>query len=968
MVEKRRRTAGRQPGKRLLAGLLCLALLSTGAAAAGGSGETAAAAETADKAAAAQEGMYDSSRPTYAQYMAQYGEAPAGETAVPIALDSYTAGDGTFSVGELDSGERALMTPAEGWVSFPFTVPAEGLYRLRITYCPLTGSGSAAVRSLAVDGETPYYEASVVELPRIWADQAMDPATDDLGNDILPMQVETPRAETVYCKSSTGRSDETLLFYLTAGAHTLTIAAEREPVALLALQWDPPETLPTYAQRAAEYAREGYPVIEQTKRLQAEDASAKSDATMYPLSDKTSPNTEPASDRYVRYNTIGGTKWQKAGQWLEWEFTVQESGLYTIAVRYKQNGKANSKVYRRLLLDGEVPFAEAEALEFPYASRFSARVLGDETNGEYRFYLTAGETHTLRLEAVTGVFSGVLEDGQQLVSELNTVYREILMITGPSPDLYRDYNFSALIPETLSKMASLTERLEALADDVRRITGWDSGSELSSIQMVTRTLQRMLEDDTTIAARFSNFRDNITALATWVLDTAAQPLELDCFVIGGGSGDIAGNGSFFQTLRFQTTQFLNSFIMDYSSLGQVGGEQKQTVTVWLQTGRDQSQIIRGLINQDFTPNTGIGVQLQLVAAGSLLPAVIAGLGPDVALQLGQGEPMNYAFRHTAADLSAMPGIDEVLARFDTQALVPFSYGDRLYALPESQSFQMLFYRKDILAELGITTEDLSTWERIRKVVIPELQKNYLDFGLLPSLTNYSMLLYQSGGALYTDDGKQSLLNSAVSVSTMDWFTKLYTEYLQPVAFDFANRFRTGEMPLAVMDFTAYNQLSVFAPEISGLWGMLPVPGTEREDGSIDRTAVLSVSACVLFEYSENKAPAWEFMRWWTSASIQTQYGKNMESIMGTAARYNSANKEAFAAVSWTGEIRQAIAEQQKTVRAVPEVPGGYYTSRYFDFAYRDVVNDGKEVRPTLNEIVLQINSEIADKREEFGLD
>ena len=957
--------------RRLIGGLsallLCFVMLPFGAAA-DAVRETGAPDSSAAAGQAAGESLYDSSQPTYAQYIAQYDAAPEGSEVIPIELERYTAGDGEFSLGTLSTGEKALFSPAAGWVRFPFSVSADGLYRLRVSYCPLEGSGSAAVRSFAVDGEEPYYEATVVELPRVWGDQVMEPAVDDLGNDILPMQTETPRPETVCCKSSTGRSDETLLFYLTKGEHTLTVSGEREPVALLALQWEPPAALLSYRQTAEEYARRGYQPVGQVKRLQAEETSAKSDATMYPLNDKTSPNTEPASDWYVRYNTIGGSKWQKAGQWLEWSFTVPESGLYTIALRYKQNVKANSTVYRRLMIDGSVPFAEAEALAFPYASRFTACVLGDAENGDYQFYLTAGTVHTLRLEAVTGVFADVLETGQQLVNDLNAVYREILMITGPSPDLYRDYSFAALIPGTLAEMTDLIGRLEALADEVRRVTGWEDGSELSSIQMVIRTLQRMTEDETTIAARFSNFRDNITALASWVLNTAVQPLELDYFVIGGQKTDIAGHGGFFENLRYQLLQFAGSFVMDYNSLGQVGGEQQKSVTVWLQTGRDQSQIIRSLINQDFTPSSGVGVRLQLVAAGSLLPAVIAGMGPDVALQLGQGEPMNYAFRHTAADLSAMPGIGEIRARFDEQALVPFSYGERLYALPESQSFQMLFYRKDILAELGITAGDLDTWESIRKVVVPELQKNYLDFGLLPTLTNFSMLLYQSGGALYSADGRQTLLSEDVSVSTFDSFTKLYTEYLQPVAFVFANRFRTGEMPLAVMDFTAYNQLSVFAPEISGLWGMLPVPGTAGADGTVDRTAVLSVSACVLFEYSEHKEDAWTFMTWWTSADVQNKYGKNMESIMGTAARYSSANKEAFASVSWTGQIRRAINAQQAHLRAIPEVPGGYYTSRYFDFAYRDIVNDNKEVRPTLNEVVLQINSEIADKREEFGLD
>ena len=43
-----------------------------------------------------------------------------------------------------------------------------------------------------------------------------------------------------------------------------------------------------------------------------------------------------------------------------------------------------------------------------------------------------------------------------------------------------------------------------------------------------------------------------------------------------------------------------------------------------------------------------------------------------------------------------------MSRFKkTVHLEPFKYGDSLYALPETQNFQMMFYRKDILKELGI---------------------------------------------------------------------------------------------------------------------------------------------------------------------------------------------------------------------------------------------------------------------------
>lgn len=69
--------------------------------------------------------------------------------------------------------------------------------------------------------------------------------------------------------------------------------------------------------------------------------------------------------------------------------------------------------------------------------------------------------------------------------------------------------------------------------------------------------------------------------------------------------------------------------------------------------------------------------------------------------------------------------------------------------------------------------------------------------------------------------------------------------------------------------------------------------------------------------------------------------------MGSAARYPTANVEAMKTIAWDRSTQEALTEQWQYVKAIPEVPGGYFTSRYFDFAFRDVVLDGKDVRETM---------------------
>ena len=62
--------------------------------------------------------------------------------------------------------------------------------------------------------------------------------------------------------------------------------------------------------------------------------------------------------------------------------------------------------------------------------------------------------------------------------------------------------------------------------------------------------------------------------------------------------------------------------------------------------------IRNLINADFTKNTGVSVELELVTSGTLLRAVAAGNAPDVALGEAINNPINLALRNAVYDLKS----------------------------------------------------------------------------------------------------------------------------------------------------------------------------------------------------------------------------------------------------------------------------------------------------------------------------
>ena len=91
--------------------------------------------------------------------------------------------------------------------------------------------------------------------------------------------------------------------------------------------------------------------------------------------------------------------------------------------------------------------------------------------------------------------------------------------------------------------------------------------------------------------------------------------------------------------------FFTSFFVDTESLGNVyEKDAAHTLQVWILTGRDQSELLKTIIDDDFTPKNGINVNLKLIAAESLLNAIMAGNGPDVVVSLYSSAPVDYALR------------------------------------------------------------------------------------------------------------------------------------------------------------------------------------------------------------------------------------------------------------------------------------------------------------------------------------
>lgn len=888
--------------------------------------------------------------------------APNAEITVNGAAYS-AATDKNLSVGTVQNESNVLLTSDQGSVTWAFSVADAGLYNIEISYFPLEGKNNPIERNIYINDEIQYSDLSAVSFHRVYQNESADIKLDKQGNQLRPNQVESPRFETITLYSSSYNVGKALTVALKAGVNTITLEAVSEPMAIKSIKFLQKKKLQSYKEVSDGYTLSK--VDADAIHIEGEDAAFKSDKTLYAVCDSQSALNSPVSLDTTVMNMIGGSNWSSPLQYIEWIFHVDKAGLYKINIRGKQDYTEGQVSSRRLYIDGKIPFAEANDIEFPYQIGFQNFTLGNG-DGEYWFELEAGD-HTLRLENGVGQIGELLEKMNLYVADLNDIYKQVFMITGSYPDADRDYNIEKMLPDLLQQIKTANEHLDKIKAEYLALTDI-KGDGYANIEKVQIQLKSFIEDVETLPARLDTFRINISNLSSWVLGAVSQPLLIDYIDItsNGDYAAVADKG-FFGRLWFGIKTFVVSFFVDYNAIS-VSEDTKEDITLWLGTGRDQMQAMKQIISQDFTPNYNIGVNIRLVDISVLLPAVAAGYGPDIAISLERSLPMNYAYRGAVQELSSFPNFEEVAARFDPAALTEFRYQNKCYALPDKYTFYMMFYRKDILSELNEAVP--TTWKQMYSL-LPKLQNQHMTIGL-PNISEniidiFTTLLYQNGGTVYDEKLTKSVLDEEPSLEAFKQFTDFYTKYKVYQKIDALTYFRTGQTPIVIMPYTFFANLQAAAPEIRGQWGFAEVPGTVQEDGSINNVVSGTSTGCCIFSNSKHKDAAWTFLKWWTDTPAQVAFGNEIESIQGPAGRYASANLEAVSQLAWSNSDLSTILSQAKKTQAMPEAPGGYMTGRYIISSAMTVINNGLIPRETIMDYNKMINDEVQSMRKKFGL-
>ena len=935
---------------------------------------------------------------SYVEYLAATeGFAPA-ESKITIDAVSFVSSENA-QVEKVDSfeGKSGVLkwTNEEGSVIYDINVPKDGLYTVKFDYYAMPNKNNPVSLGLKFDGKVLFEGMGAFELPRVFVDDG-DVRVDGIGNQFAAAQKETYMFQTEYFKDPTGMQPKPYVIALTAGKHTIEVLSVAEPVALNDIILEAPVEYDDYNTVSANYDKAEYATLENPIILEGEDALYKSNNSLVGQYDQSDPSvsSEAGSNPYLtRINYIGDANWSAPGSKITWKVNIDKAGYYKLGFRYQQSLVLNGTSYRKLTINGEQPFAEAANIGFEYDLDWNMMEYSDDEGNPYLVYFKEGE-NLISLEVSLGDLTEIVRDLNDVVYEIGLLYRNIVMITGESPDSNRDYALFDQIPNFMENLEAYRDELNRISYAIEDLAGQDGGTNATTIRSLSAVLDNMYKNKYTAHQYKSMFYSNYTSVSALVYSMMEMGLNLDYIVVAAPDAQIADpKASWFEKTSYSVQRFISSFSADYNN---VSGnlETEETITIWANWGRDQIRVLNNLIESSFTPKTGIGVNLKMSNA-SYVQAILSGRGPDCSLHMARSEPVNLALRKSMIDLKRFNkydpetkqytdeytgDLDKTLERFmdAKDSVVPFTFADGIYALPDTINFYMMFYRTDLFEEYGLKVP--TTWdEYIETASI--LYRNNLQASLpytqittvaqvnagVGSLSILPTLIMQMGGELYNEKGTATNLTTPTSIKAFEFWIDFYTEYKFPKTADFFNRFRIGTMPLGIQNYTTYINLSMAAPEITGKWKMVPIPGFKGEDGKINNVQAGSGTGCGILRVSNNPHLGWEFLKWWTSAETQLEYSNNCESILGVSGRVATANVEALSNMGWDKESVKNLLAQWKMLQEVPEIPGSYYTSRCIDQAYWNVVENSKNAKDMLIKWAEIADNEIQRKREQYNV-
>jgi multiple sugar transport system substrate-binding protein len=303
--------------------------------------------------------------------------------------------------------------------------------------------------------------------------------------------------------------------------------------------------------------------------------------------------------------------------------------------------------------------------------------------------------------------------------------------------------------------------------------------------------------------------------------------------------------------------------------GQSAGE--KVVRMWVAPNETQEAFWKIAVAK--WNNSGLGARVDFTtipetrsSEDAILTALVAGSAPDISTNIFSGFAAQLANLEQLQDLSVMEGYEELIAaRHMGNIMKGWDQGGRSFVLPIYSNPTMVWWRKDILHQLGIETVPTTFDDVYRLSEKYASSDNKLGMQVVAGrrwadrwFDFISYYYAASDGAPYIKDGK-AVYDNAAGLSVLTFFDTMFKNGWTTTDFDGDEPLATGAVAGAVRGPW---DIAFFKKTYPDSLDNIVIGPMIREQHSGDKVHTFADSkGLVIFEHSKVKAEAFAFVAW-----------------------------------------------------------------------------------------------------------
>ncbi|NYE08077.1 multiple sugar transport system substrate-binding protein [Bacillus niacini] len=345
-------------------------------------------------------------------------------------------------------------------------------------------------------------------------------------------------------------------------------------------------------------------------------------------------------------------------------------------------------------------------------------------------------------------------------------------------------------------------------------------------------------------------------------------------------------------MKKKITMLMISLVLVLSVLGgcsskseETSTDGKTTIEVWAMG--DEGKRLSGVVKDFEAKNPKIKLKVTAIpwdsAHDKLVTAAAAKEGPDV-IQLGSSWVTEFAAAGGLLDLSKYdksedyPNINS--DKFFTGASEGSKYDGNLYSVPWYVETRVLYYRSDLLAQVGYK-EAPKTQAELKDAAEKLVKLGGKDhYGIDLAITDpmYPQVFsWQNGVDLIDSKNRKANFNDAKAISSMEYYASFFKEGLAAgpdVQIDITQAFADGIKPMYISGpwmINIMNDAKATTGEFE--WNIAPLPAGDTDNTSYLGGAGLSVSA-----YSDNPEEALTFINYMADPEVQVNWYKTANGL------------------------------------------------------------------------------------------